>query len=256
MNILASLAGKVVLITGGTGGIGRAAAVAFAGAGAHVVVCGRREEEGKVTVARIREAGSEGLFVHADVSKSADVRALVAEVVSKFGRLDIAFNNAGVEGGIERLHKLTEEDYDRVFGINVKGLWLCLCEEIKQFLAQGDGGVIINNSSVQGHISWGLSAHYTASKHAVEGYTKTAAIDYAKKGIRVNAIAPAIVNTEMTDAAFAGKDEAAQGMRALHPLGRFADMDEVVAAVLFLASDKASYINGVSLPVDGGMLCN
>jgi NAD(P)-dependent dehydrogenase (short-subunit alcohol dehydrogenase family) len=248
------LQGKVALVTGGTGGIGRASAIALAQAGARVAVCGRREGEGAETVKLIADAGGEGYFVRADVASADDVKSLVAEVVGRFGTLDIAFNNAGVEGGLGLLADLQEEDFDRVFAINVRGLWLCMKYQIQQFLAQGTGGVIINNSSVQGHITWGFSGHYTASKHAVEGYTKCAAIDYAKKGIRVNAIAPAVVKTDLMTQTFAEDDPAARHLLKLHPLGRFADMDEIAGAVVFLASDAASYINGVSLPVDGGLL--
>jgi NAD(P)-dependent dehydrogenase (short-subunit alcohol dehydrogenase family) len=244
----------VALVTGGTGGIGRASAIALAQAGAKVAVCGRRDNEGAETVELIRAAGGEGLFVRTDVASAEDVRSLVAEVASTFGRLDIAFNNAGVEGGLGLLADLEEEDFDRVFGINVRGLWLCMKYEIQQFLAQGTGGVIINNSSVQGHITWGFAGHYTASKHAVEGYTKTAAIDYAKKGIRVNAIAPAIVKTDLMAQTFVDGDPAAKHLLRQHPLGRFAEMEEIAGAVVFLASDAAGYINGVSLPIDGGLL--
>ena len=248
------LAGKVALVTGGTSGIGRAAAVALARSGAKVVVCGRRQEEGDQTVVLVEGAGSEGLFVRTDVSKSEDVKALVEATVARFGKLDIAFNNAGVEGGLAPLAKLSEDDYDRVFNINVRGVWLSMKYEIEQFLKQGTGGVIINNSSVQGHITWGFSGHYTASKHAVEGYTKTAAVDYGKKGIRVVAVAPAIVKTDMMSEAFSEDDPASKHLLGLHPLGRFAEAEEVANVVVFLASDQASYLNGISVPVDGGML--
>lgn len=249
-----ALENKVALVTGGTGGIGRATALAMTKAGARVVLCGRRASEGEETVALVRAAGGEAHFVRTDVAKEDDVRQLVGEAVDVFGRLDIAFNNAGVEGGLGLAADLSAADFDRVFAINVRGLWLCMKYEIQQFLQQGTGGVIVNNSSVQGHITWGYSAHYTASKHAVEGYTKCAAIDYAKHGIRINAVAPAIVNTDLASDTFEGNEKAAAAMLRRHPLGRFAESAEVAAAVVFLASDAASYINGVSLPVDGGML--
>ena len=249
------LEGRVALVTGGTGGIGRAAALALAREGARVAVCGRREREGAETVAMIKSNGGDAIFFRADVASSAQVELFVAEVVQRFGRLDIAFNNAGVDGGLGLLHELSEDDFDRVFDINVRGLWLCMKHEIRQFLSQGSGGVIINNSSVQGHITWGYAAHYTASKHAVEGYTKTAAIDYARHGIRVNAVAPALVNTDLITESFAGNERVQRALLREHPLGRFAEVEEVADAVVFLASDAARYINGVSLPVDGGMLC-
>ncbi len=249
-----SLANKVALITGGTGGIGRTTAIAMARAGADVVVCGRRASEGEETVKLIQQAGGRGHFVRTDVSRDEEVKALVAETVQVFGKLDIAFNNAGVEGGLAPTHKLSSDDYDRVFAINVRGLWLCMKYQIEQMLAQGSGGAIVNNSSVQGHITWGHSAHYTASKHAVEGYTKCAAIDYARKGIRVNAVAPAMVRTDMADDTFKDNPEGEKAIKRLHPMGRFAEPEEVANSVIFLASDAASYINGVSLMVDGGLV--
>jgi len=248
---MALLEGKVALVTGATSGIGRGAAVALAMNGAKLVCVGRNAEAGAEVAGEIEAAGGEARFLAVDVAKEAEVERMVAEAVGAFGRLDIAVNSAGVGGG-GLLADLSERQFDRVFAVNVKGLWLCMKHEIRQFLAQGSGGAIVNISSVQGHISQGNSAHYTASKHAIEGYTKTGALDYAARGIRVNAVAPGSTRTPMTEAAWAARPEqTAQRMKA-YPIGRFAEVEDVVGAIVFLASDAAAYINGVSLAVDGG----
>ena len=247
---MATLTGKVALVTGGTSGIGRTTAVAFAKAGAKVVVSGRREAEGAETVKLIEEAGGEGLFVRADVAKEADIKALVAATVEKFGRLDIAFNNAGVEiaGPIP---EATEEDFYRVTNINVWGVLASMKHEIPVMLEQG-GGTIINTSSVAGQVGMAGASIYVASKHAVEGLTKTAALEYADKGIRVNAVAPRFIQTDMADRFAGTEDEMRDYIISLHPLGRPGVTREVADAVVWLASDEASFVTGHSLPVDGG----
>jgi NAD(P)-dependent dehydrogenase (short-subunit alcohol dehydrogenase family) len=247
------LQNKIALITGGTSGIGREAAVLFAKAGAKVVVAGRRESEGKETIDMVRAAGGDSLFVKADVSKASDVESLVQKTVDKFGRLDLAFNNAGIEGIWVPIVEQTEEDWDRVIDINLKGVWLCLKYEIRQMLKQGGGGAIVNMSSVAGLIGNPGSAHYCASKHGVIGLTKSAALEYARSGIRVNAVCPAVIKTDMADRAFADP-QINKFVLSLHPLGRFGQPKEIAEAVLWMLSDRASFMTGENLVLDGGFM--
>lgn len=244
---------KVALVTGGTSGIGRDTAVLFAKAGAKVVVAGRRELEGKETVDLIRAAGGEGLFVKADVAKTADVQAMVQKTVEKFGRLDVAFNNAGIEGIWVPIVEQAEEDFDRVIDINVKGVWLCLKYELQQMLKQGTGGAIVNMSSVAGLMGAAAAATYVASKHAVIGLTRSAALETALKGIRVNAVCPAVIETAMAERAF-GDPAANKAVLAHHPIGRFGKPLEIAEAVLWMCSSKASFMTGHYLVLDGGFL--
>jgi NAD(P)-dependent dehydrogenase (short-subunit alcohol dehydrogenase family) len=247
------LQNKVALVTGGTTGIGRDTAVLFAKAGAKVVVSGRRETEGKETSNLIRAAGGDGLFVKSDVSKSSDVQSLVQKAVEKFGRLDIAFNNAGIEGKWVALIEQSLEDWDAVIDINLKGTWLCLKYEIQQMLKQGGGGTIVNMSSVAGLMGAAGAGVYCASKHGVIGLTRTAALEYAANGIRVNAVCPAVIETAMSDRAFADP-ETNKRVLALHPIGRFGKPIEVAEAVLWLCSSKSSFMTGHYIVLDGGML--
>ncbi len=244
---------KVVLITGGTSGIGRETAVQFASQGAKVVVAGRREEEGQETVKLVEEAGGQGLFVQTDVVDEDQVKNLVEKTVSHFGRLDIAFNNAGVEHTGATV-EATAEDYRKIFDINVLGVLLSMKHEIPAMQKTG-GGAIINTSSIAGHVGMAGAGVYIASKHAVEGLTKTAALELATEGIRVNAVAPGAIATDMVDR-FAGEEgsEERQGLADMHPIQRVGNPPEVASAVLYLASDAASFTTGVSLPVDGGFL--
>jgi len=246
-------AGKVALVTGGTSGIGRETAVLFAKAGAKVVVAGRREVEGAETVELIREAGSEGLFVKTDVSKAEEVNGLIRQTAEKFGRLDVAFNNAGVEGVWVPIVRQSEEDWDRTIDINLKGVWLCLKHEIRQMLRQGGGGAIVNMSSIAGHVGSAGAAAYSASKHGVIGLTKTAALENAKSGIRVNAVCPGAIDTSMADRLF-GAPDVHKFVVGCHPIGRFGTPLEVAEAVLWMCSDRASFMTGQSLTLDGGFL--
>lgn len=246
-----SFENKVVLITGGTSGIGQASALAFAREGARVVLSGRREKEGQAVVAEIKVAGGEATFVKADVAVEKEVESLIAQTVATYGRLDIAFNNAGVEV-LGPITELNEADYRRVFDINVWGVLASMKYEVPAMLKTG-GGSIINTSSIAGHIGMAGVAIYVASKHAVEGLTKVAALEYAKHNIRVNAVAPAAIETEMFNR-FADQPEKRDYMASLHPIGRVGHAREIAEPVLFLASDAASFITGQSLVIDGGFL--
>ena len=248
------LENKVALITGGTTGIGRDTAVLFAKAGAKVVFTGRREAEGNETLNLVRAAGGDGFFLKSNVSTSADVQSMVQKTVEKFGRLDVAFNNAGVEGQLGPLTEQTEENWDYVHNINLKGLWLSLKYEVQQMLKQGRGGAIVNMSSVAGLIGAAGLGVYIASKHGVLGLTKTAALEYAPQGIRVNAVCPAVIETAMADRAFGGDPAVNKAMLALHPLGRFGKPIEIAEAVLWMCSEKSSFMTGHEIVLDGGML--
>jgi NAD(P)-dependent dehydrogenase (short-subunit alcohol dehydrogenase family) len=247
------LENKVALITGGTSGIGRETAVLFARNGAKVVFTGRREAEGNETLGLVRAAGGDGLFLRSDVSKSADAQSIVQKTVERYGRLDVAFNNAGVEGAWMPLIEQNEENWDYVHNINLKGLWLCLKFEIQQMLKQGSGGSIVNMSSVAGLMGYAGSGIYVASKHGVIGLTKVAAIECAPAKIRVNAVCPAVIETPMADRAF-GDPETNKRVLGMHPLGRFGKPSEVAEAVLWLCSDKSSFTTGQNIAIDGGLL--
>jgi len=247
------LQGKVGLVTGGTSGIGRDTAVLFAKAGAKVVVAGRREKEGNETIELIRAAGGDGLFVKTDVSKASEVEALVKKAVEKFGRLDVAFNNAGIEGVWTSIINESEEDWDRTFDINLKGVWLCLKYEIRQMRKQGGGGAIVNMASVAGLIGLAGAAAYCASKHGVIGLTKSVALETARSGIRINAVCPAVVETPMADRLYSAP-QVNKYVLGLHPIGRFGKPMEIAEAVVWMCSDRASFMTGQSLVLDGGFL--
>ncbi|PYX82506.1 MAG: short chain dehydrogenase [Acidobacteria bacterium] len=247
------LQGKVAIITGGTSGIGRDAALLFAEAGAKVVVAGRRETEGNETVELVRKTGGTGLFVKTDVSKAADVQALVGKTVEKFGRVDTAFNNAGIEGNWRPIVDQSEEEWDHVIDINLKGVWLCVKHEIQQMLKQGGGGTIVNMSSVAGLMGAPAAAPYCASKHGVIGLTRTAALEYAKQKIRVNAVCPAVIETPMEQRLF-GEPEAHKYALSMHPIGRLGTPREIAEAVLWLCSEKSSFMTGHYIVLDGGFL--
>ena len=251
-----SFAGKVALITGGTSGIGRATAVAFAEQGANVVVAGRREAEGAESVRLVEKAGGNGLFVRTDVAIEKEVEAMVARTVEYFGRLDFAFNNAGVSGGEMDSGKgiaNTNDFFNRIMDANVRGVFFSLKHEIPAILQSG-GGAIVNNASVAGlrAIIAGTPI-YTASKFAVVGLTRSVALEFAAKGVRVNAVCPAIIETEMTEH-LSQNNELRAKIMAMHPIGRFGQSEEVAAAVLYLCSPGAAFITGVTLPMDGGIL--
>jgi NAD(P)-dependent dehydrogenase (short-subunit alcohol dehydrogenase family) len=243
---------QVVLITGALTGIGRATAVAFAAGGATVVVAGRREEDGKKFAKELRELGAEAWFVKLDVRHEPEVQSVVDETVRRFGRLDVAVNNAGTEGEKGPITSQTPDTYAGTFETNVLGVLLSMKHELRVMLPQGKGS-IVNVSSTLGHEGVAGHALYAASKHAVEGLTKSAALEVAGTGVRVNIVAPGPVNTGMLDR-FTGTSEAKAALAIGVPIGRIGEPNEVAAAVEFLASDKASFITGHSLLVDGGKL--
>lgn len=246
---------KVVLITGATSGIGAAAAEAFAREGAKVVVSGRREEKGAEVVNSIIDDGGEAIFIRADVADEAQVEALVEQTVAHYGRLDVAFNNAGIEGVMgERLDAQTKEDYRDGFDINVGGVLWSMKHELKAMQASG-GGVIVNTASIFSQIGMAGMALYTAAKHAVLGMTRAASIEYGRDNIRINAISPGGVETEMFQRAAGPIEENSEGRQYFtnfHPMGRISQPSEQAEAVLFLASDRASFVNGANLAVDSG----
>jgi NAD(P)-dependent dehydrogenase (short-subunit alcohol dehydrogenase family) len=250
----ACLSGKVGLVTGGSSGIGRATAIAFARAGARIVVADVAMGGGEEVVRVIKEGNGDAIFVQCDVSEAAEVEAMVAKAVRTYGRLDCAFNNAGIEGEIAPLDDCTEENWDRVIKVNLKGVWLCMKYEIRHMLKQG-GGSIVNMSSVSGLVGDPDHPAYGASKHGVSGLTKAAALGYASRGIRVNAVCPAAIRTPMIERTLqAQPDLSWQSLADGHPLGRIGEPEEVAEAVLWLCSDAASFTTGHLLVLDGGMI--
>jgi len=243
--------GKVALATGGGSGIGRATAIAFAREGVQVVIGNRNVQRGEETVSMIRDAGGKASFRRTDVLVAADVEALVDHAITKYGGLDLAFNNAGLEGDVRPLVEQTEANYDAVMDINVKGVWLSMKYEIPRILERG-GGAIVNCASVAGLIGFPGIGIYVASKHAVIGLTKNAAVEYSAQGIRINAVNPAVIDTEMSDRVIAGANITKEDLSTLHPIGRIGRVEEVANAVLWLCSSRSSFVTGHSLIVDGG----
>ncbi len=240
---------KVAIITGGSFGIGRAAAIAFAARGAKVVIADWIEDGETLTA--IKSKDGEAIFVKCDVSKDADVKNMVDKAVSQFGRLDFAFNNAGIEGLSAPTHECSEENWDKTIGVNLKGVWLCLKYEIMQMLKKG-GGAIVNNASIAGLVGFTNIPAYVASKHGVIGLTKNAALEYAKAKIRVNVVCPGVIKTPMIDR-FTGKSkEVEKQFESMEPVGRLGQPEEVAEAVMWLCSDASSFVTGDSIPVDGG----
>ena len=242
---------KVAIVTGATSGIGRAAAIAYAREGAKIVVAGRRATQGEETVRLLQAQGGEGIFVKTDVSKAVQVKELVERTLQKFGRLDFAFNNAGIEQVPLPFLEQDEETFDQVVDINAKGVWLCMKYEIPAMLKTG-GGSIVNTASVFGVIGVPGNEIYIASKHAVIGLTKSAAVEFGKQGIRVNAILPGVVDTDMYKRFAGDKPEFREQMNAMHPIGRIGKPEEMAEAAIWLSSSKASFVTGHSLMVDGG----
>jgi NAD(P)-dependent dehydrogenase (short-subunit alcohol dehydrogenase family) len=244
------LEGKVVVITGASSGMGEAAARLFAREGAKLVLGARRSKEGEAVVAELKKQGADATFVQTDVKDEASVKNLLDAAVKKYGKIDIAFNNAGVDGNFTPFTEQTNENYDNIIDTNVKGIFWSMKHEIEIMLKQGHG-VIVNNASMGSYIGFKNGAAYIASKHAVMGLTKTAALEYFPKGIRVNAVNPGIIDTPFQDRLW-GSEEAKQNFAKSTIPERIGTSEEVAEAVLFLASDKASFISGHGLIIDGG----
>jgi NAD(P)-dependent dehydrogenase (short-subunit alcohol dehydrogenase family) len=243
---------SIVLVTGALTGIGRATALAFAKEGATVVVSGRREPEGQALAAELKAQGAaDAAFIRADVRHEAEVRSLVEQTIERFGRLDVAVNNAGIEGATGPITEQGADNYDAIFDTNVRGVLFSLKHEMRAMLAQG-GGAIVNLSSVAGLIGFPGASVYVASKHAVEGLTKSAALEGAAAGVRVNAVAPGPIQTDMLDRFVGRNEDAKAGLLAANPSRRAGSVDEIAQTIVFLASDKAKYLTGQSLAVDGG----
>ncbi|GLZ87725.1 short chain dehydrogenase [Metapseudomonas resinovorans] len=243
--------GQVALVTGAANGIGRATALAFAAEGLKVVVSDVDAAGGEGTVELIRAAGGDARFIRCDVTRDAEVQALMAGVVAAYGRLDYAFNNAGIEIEKGKLAEGSEAEFDAIMGVNVKGVWLCMKYQIPLLLAQG-GGAIVNTASVAGLGAAPKMSIYAASKHAVIGLTKSAAVEYAKKKVRVNAVCPAVIDTDMFRRAYEADPKKAEFVATMHPVGRIGKVEEIAAAVLYLCCDAAGFTTGHALAVDGG----
>lgn len=248
-----TLDGKVALVTGGASGIGRATALTFAREGARLIIADMNEEGGQQTVHMITENGGDATFVRVDVSNATEVEAMISKAVETYGRLDCAHNNAGIAGGGRVLTaEYAEETWHRVIAVNLTGVWLCMKYEIPQMLSQGSGA-IVNTASVAGLIgARGLSA-YVASKHGVVGLTKTAALEYAQPGVRVNAVCPGFIRTPMT-AQGMSDPERLERIIATEPIGRVGEPQEIAEAVVWLCSDAASFVTGHTMVVDGGIM--
>jgi len=245
------MAGKVALITGGASGIGRATAIAFAREGAKVAVADYMVDGGERTVKTIREAGGQAMFINADVSRPKEVEAMVTKTVEAYGRLDCAFNNAGVEGRIANTAEASDEDWDRTIATNLTGVWFCMKYEIREMLKRG-GGSIVNTASVAGMIGFPGFAPYCASKGGVIQLTRTAALEYAKSGIRVNAVCPGVIRTPMVERLMDSYPEFNEPLLiSYEPIGRMGKPEEIAEAVLWLSSDAASFVTGLPMAVDG-----
>ena len=244
---------KVAIITGGSSGIGRATSVALAKEGVKIIVADRLAKDGEETVQLVKEAGADGIFVKTDVANEDNVKALVEKTIKIYGRLDYAFNNAGIAETPTSLAEQTSNAFDQIMNVDVKGVWLCMKYEIPQIIRRR-GGAIVNMSAAAGVVGLPQNSIYSASKHAVLGLTKSAALEYAKFGIRINAIAPGGVETDMALRVAEDKKQFVETLKSMQPIGRFAEPEEIANAVVWLLSDKASFVLGHTLLVDGGLI--
>lgn len=249
------LEGKVALVTGGTYGIGRAVSVRAAAEGAKVVIGARGQQAGVETVKEIEAAGGEATFIATDIAKADEVEALIDGAVATYGRLDLACNNAGIGGERQLIHEVSEEDFESIMALNLRGCFVCVKLELQQMLKVG-GGSIVNMASANGLIGTALFTAYTASKHGMVGLTKAAALEYADKGIRVNAVCPGGVETPLFTETYPLGSDARKKAMDFHPIGRIGTSEEIAAAVIFLWSDKSSYVTGTCLTLDGGLTAN
>ncbi|HVN28007.1 MAG TPA: glucose 1-dehydrogenase [Candidatus Binataceae bacterium] len=247
------LDGKSAIITGAGSGIGRAAALVFAREGAKLIVSDVSETGGRETVEMIRAKGGDAQFHRCDVAKASEVEALIAAAVKAYGRLDCAFNNAGIGGAQRKTADYDEAEWDRIMAVNLKGVWLCMRAEIRQFLAQKSPGVIVNTASAAGLIASHSMPAYTAAKHGVVGLTKTAAVEYARAGIRINDVCPGIIDTPLVADMISQIPKLAGRLDGLEPVGRKGRPEEIAEAVAWICSDRASFMTGASISVDGGI---
>lgn len=250
---MTELTGKVAIVTGASAGIGRAAAFALAAEGASVVIADVDIDRGEQAAREISHKGGTAVFIRADVSDDASVAALVAETVARFGGLDVAFNNAGIEGETAPTAECTPDNWQRTIAVNLTGTWQCMRHEIPQMLRRG-GGAIVNMSSVAGLVGFASIPAYTASKHGVAGLTKAAALEYADQHIRVNAVCPGVIDTEMVDRFTGGQPDAQAALLATEPVGRLGQPEEIADAVVWLCSDRSSFVTGQAIAVDGGFV--
>lgn len=248
-----NLKGKTAIVTGGASGIGEATALLYAAYGCNVIVSDLQEEKGLLLVEKIRQSNGKAVFIKADVSKPQDCEMLVNKTVASFGSVDIAFNNAGISGESNAIADMSIEGWNKIIAVNLNSVFYCMKYELQQMLKQGKG-VVINNSSILGQVGFVNAAGYVAAKHGVIGLTQNAALEYAARGIRVNAIGPAFINTPLLTEAGMDTDIKQSVLVPLHPIGRLGEAKEVAEMVVWLSSDKASFITGSYYPVDGGYL--